>query len=75
MNNRKSRINGFFYIIINNANKETISVGIDIITPYFMKSKKLNLISCFFKMLNHIIPAKAPIGVKKAPIFDPIIDE
>ena len=64
----------FFYIIINNPSSDTAKVGIDIIAPYLMKSKKLNLISCFFKMDNHIIPARAPIGVKKAPIFEPIIE-
>jgi hypothetical protein len=28
----------------------------------------------FFNMLNHINPANAPMGVKNAPMFDPIID-
>ena len=49
------------------------SVGIATITPYFIKLKKPYLISYFFRIDSHIIPAKAPIGVKNAPIFDPII--
>ena len=30
--------------------------------------------SCFFKIDIHIIPARAPIGVRYAPIFEPTID-
>ena len=74
MNKKEPKLALFFYIIINNPSRDTVSVGREMIAPYLMKSKKLNLISCFFKIDNHIIPAKAPIGVKNAPIFDPIID-
>ena len=41
--------------------------------PYFIKSKKENLISCLLNRLENIMPAKAPIGVKKAPILLPTI--
>ena len=35
--------------------------------------KKVILTDCSFKILIHIIPARAPIGVKNAPILLPII--
>ena len=49
--------------------------GIPTINPYFKKSKYENLISCFFKIESHIIPAKAPKGEINAPKFEPIIEE
>ena len=41
--------------------------------PYFIKSKKVNLISYLLSKLENIMPARAPIGVKKAPILLPMI--
>ena len=40
------------------------------ITPYLIKSLKEYLTLCFANKLVNIIPARAPIGVKKAPIFE-----
>ena len=56
--------------LINATNR----VGIAIITPYFVNVKKLNLTLFCLSIDNHIMPANAPIGVKKAPMFVPIID-
>lgn len=44
------------------------------ITPYFIKSKNPYLTFCLAIKPVNIIPAKAPIGVKNAPIFEPIIE-
>ena len=41
--------------------------------PYFIKSKKVNFISYLLNKLENIIPANAPIGVKKAPILLPMM--
>ena len=41
--------------------------------PYFIKSKKVNLISYLLNKLENMMPARAPIGVKNAPILLPII--
>ena len=41
--------------------------------PYFIKSKKVNFISYLLSKLENIIPARAPIGVKNAPILLPIM--
>ena len=49
--------------------------GIAIIAPYFIKVINENLISYLFNNDVNMMPAKAPIGVKKAPIFEPIIEE
>ena len=62
-----------FYNSIDNINKLIVIVGIDIIIPYFTKSIKRYLILYFESKLVNIIPANAPIGVKKAPILEPII--
>lgn len=43
--------------------------------PYLTKRKKPNLIFCFFKIPSHIIPASAPMGVKNAPMLEPIMVE
>ena len=51
----------------------TIKVGIPIIDPYFIKSKYEYLISLRFRIFDHIMPAKAPTGVKMAPMLDPMI--
>ena len=52
----------------------TISTGTEIIAPYFIKSKKLNLILFLLTKLENIIPAKAPIGVRNAPMLLPMIE-
>lgn len=48
--------------------------GIPVINPYFIKSKKEYFTPSLFTILLHIIPARAPAGVKKAPILDPAIE-
>ena len=63
------------YNVINNSNKATDNVGIAIINPYLIKLTKLYLTSCLLTKSVNIIPANAPIGVKKAPIFEPMIVE
>ena len=52
---------------------ESTMPGIDIIIPYFVKVLKLYFTFCLLTKSVNIIPAKAPIGVKKAPILDPMI--
>ena len=64
-----------FYNVINNSNKATDNVGIAIIKPYLIKLTKLYLTSCLLTKSVNIIPANAPIGVKKAPILEPMIVE
>ena len=49
-------------------------VGRDITTPYFIKSINENFTSCSFNKLVNIIPASAPIGVKKAPKLLPMME-
>ena len=49
-------------------------MGTDISMPYFIKDKNVNLMFFCFKMLVHIIPASAPMGVNMAPKLEPIID-
>ena len=41
--------------------------------PYFIKSKKVNFISYLLSKLENMIPARAPIGVKNAPILLPMM--
>ena len=41
--------------------------------PYFIKSKKVNFMSCLLNRFENIIPASAPIGVKKAPTLLPMM--
>ena len=63
------------FYIINNIMALTPKVNPVIIIPFFIKSINEYLISFSFNILSHIIPAKAPIGVNKAPKLDPIIVE
>ena len=63
------------YNVINNSNKATDNVGIAIINPYLIKLTKLYLTSWLLTKSVNIIPANAPIGVKKAPILEPMIVE
>ena len=55
-------------------NKATVIVGMETIDPYFIKSRKLKRMFCLFTSEVNIIPARAPIGVKNAPILLPIIE-
>ena len=55
-------------------NSVTIKVGIATVTPIFKKSKYLKDKWCSLSIELHIIPASAPIGVKNAPKFEPIIE-
>ena len=57
-----------------NVNNATVITGIELITPYFTKSKKEYFVSCSEISVVNIIPAKAPVGVKKAPILLPTIE-
>ena len=60
---------------MNNDIKATNNVGIEIIIPYLIKLRKLYFTSCLLTKSVNIIPANAPIGVKHAPILEPIIVE
>ena len=51
----------------------TNKTGIEIIEPYRTKVLKFNFVLYFSVKDVNIMPAKAPIGVKKAPILDPTI--
>lgn len=44
-----------------------------IISPYFMKSLVLYVMFSLERIFVNIIPASAPIGVRYAPRFDPIM--
>lgn len=54
------------------VNAEKI-VGIATGAPYLTKDMNENLTCCFFSIEDHIIPASAPIGVRNAPMFEPMI--
>ena len=54
--------------------RQTVMTGRETITPYLTKSRNVNLTLFSFTKEENIIPAKAPIGVKKAPILLPIIE-
>ena len=49
-------------------------IGNEIIAPFFIKSKNEYFVSCSLTRLVNMIPAKAPVGVKKAPILLPTIE-
>lgn len=49
------------------AAKATSNVGTDTTNPYKVNFPKENFKSCSFRILIHMIPAKAPIGVRIAP--------
>ena len=57
-----------------NVNNATVITGIELITPYFTKSKKEYFVSCSEISVVNMIPAKAPVGVKKAPMLLPTIE-
>ena len=49
-------------------------MGREIIAPYFIKSKKVYLVSCSLTRLVNMMPASAPVGVKNAPILLPMME-
>lgn len=59
---------------IQRPNNAPTITGKEIIIPYFINCKKENLISFVFNIRSHIMPASAPIGVRYAPILEPIIE-
>ena len=48
--------------------------GKEIKEPYLTKSMNVYRVSCLFTNEVNMIPARAPVGVKKAPILLPTID-
>ena len=62
------------FTVPHNVSKAVIIVGIDMIIPYLIKSKNEYFTSYLFNNEENIIPAKAPVGIKKAPILLPIIE-
>ena len=62
-----------YYNTIANPSKALKMVGIEIIKPYFIKSKKVYFTFCLAIKSVNIMPASAPIGVKNAPTLEPII--
>ncbi len=57
-----------------NVNKATVITGVEVMIPYLTKSKKEYFVSCSEISVVNMIPAKAPVGVKKAPILLPTIE-
>ena len=53
--------------------KEANSVGREMMIPYFTKVEKVYVTCCLLTRSVNIIPASAPMGVKNAPMLDPII--
>ena len=49
-------------------------VGKAITEPYFMKCLKVKFTPCSSNRFVNMIPARAPIGVRKAPILLPTIE-
>ena len=43
------------------------------IKPYLVKSKKENLMPCLWSKEENMMPAKAPMGVRKAPMLLPMM--
>ncbi len=79
-------INGRFYYLmlmfisqnsnlIHRPNNDIANVGIDIANPYLIKSRKLNFKPSFLIIPIHIMPAKAPKGVKYAAMLVAMIVE
>ena len=64
-------INISYKIIINPIKEQLKITGVKII-PYLINLANEYSISCFFNIDSHIIPARDAIGVKYAPILDPI---
>ena len=67
-------IQSFYYIKNSNILKATVITGREITAPYLMKSRNVNLTLFSLTNQENIMPAKAPIGVKKAPILLPMIE-
>lgn len=60
------------YIDRNRPSNAAPMAGKDSNTPYFKKVRFLKGTPQLRRSPDHMIPAKAPIGVKKAPMFEPI---
>ena len=59
--------------MIINVIEATNKIILVIIIPFFRKSINEYFTLLVFNILSHIIPAKAPTGVKIAPRLEPII--
>ena len=55
------------------APRAPISMNPVMIAPYFINSPKEKWTPLCLRMLIHMIPANAPIGVSKAPKFEPMM--
>ena len=62
------------YIIRMSPPKAAVKAGMETIAPYFTKDAKENFTPWSWSWLVHMMPANAPVGVKKAPRFEPITD-
>ena len=62
----------FGYIHRNRPSNAAPMAGKDSNTPYFKKVRFWKGTPQLRRSPDHMIPAKAPIGVKKAPMFEPI---
>ena len=54
--------------------RATVKTGKEITTPYLMKSRNVNLTLFSLTKEENMIPAKAPIGVRNAPMLLPMIE-
>ena len=57
-----------------NINNVVAIIGSEIIAPYFIKSTNENFVLCSLTRVVNIIPASAPVGVRKAPMLLPTIE-
>ena len=64
----------FNFVIKDKTSSEIVIVGRATMIPYFEKSKNENLTSCSLSRLINIMPARAPIGVRNAPMLLPIME-
>ena len=53
------------------SNRATKSVGTATAMPIFKNLKYPKCKPCSLRIVLHMMPAKAPIGVKKAPMLEP----
>jgi hypothetical protein len=75
--NKKAKAWGIPYHtkeIKNKPSKAAEMVGMAMRMPYFTKSRKENFTSYFLRSDENMMPAKAPIGVKKAPMLLPMTE-
>ena len=62
------------FIVKSKQDKAIVIIGKEIITPYLTNCPNEYFTPCLFTKFVNIIPARAPIGVKKAPILLPMIE-